>query len=460
MTVQLSFDSGSLLVRLTDEIDPLQLPAGLVYDKRVGCHRAEALLYRDVVRVLHRQGVAYEDTARAYEICSLELCEQREPYPFQTDAISAWNKAGRRGVVVLPTGAGKTFVAVMAIERAQRSCIVLVPTLDLMTQWYDTLTSAFQTDVGLLGGGYHEVKSLTVATYDSGYLHMETLGNRFGLIVADECHHLPSPSHAYCARACIAPFRLGLTATPERSDGAHTLLEELVGPIIIRCDVDELKGTYLSDYEVVRTWVKLSPQEQARYKQARGIYLQFLREKSIRLSGPKGWGQFVSLSSRSPAGRRAFKAWQEQKRIALATPAKLKVLEALLSRHRDERVLIFTYDNDTVYRVSRDLLVPAITHQTPVKERREILQRFAAGTYRAVITSRVLNEGVDVPEASIAVVLSGTASAREHVQRLGRVLRKLPGKRAVLYELITRGTVEEGVSERRRAPTTGFDSGI
>ena len=119
-------------------------------------------------------------------------------------------------------------------------------------------------------------------------------------------------------------------------------------------------------------------------------------------------------------------------------------------RHRRERVLVFTSDNETVYRISRRLLIPAITHQTKVKERHDALIGFNDGRYPFLVTSRVLNEGVDVPAASVGIVLSGSGSVREHVQRLGRVLRKKEGKTATLYELITARTGEAYTSERRR----------
>ncbi|MBK8696765.1 MAG: hypothetical protein IPN17_32005 [Deltaproteobacteria bacterium] len=126
------------------------------------------------------------------------------------------------------------------------------------------------------------------------------------------------------------------------------------------------------------------------------------------------------------------------------------MLEGLLRQHSGDRTLIFTNDNDTVYAIARRFLIPAITHQTDVKERREVLERFNSGAYPAVVTSRVLNEGVNIPEARVAIVLSGTASVREHVQRLGRILRRQEGKTAILYEVITRGTAEEHQSGRRR----------
>jgi superfamily II DNA or RNA helicase len=146
-------------------------------------------------------------------------------------------------------------------------------------------------------------------------------------------------------------------------------------------------------------------------------------------------------------------AHREARTLAFGTAGKLRVLADLLAAHHPARTLIFTEDTAMVYRIARDFLMPAITHHTPVQERHEILQRFRTGEYPAVVASRVLNEGVDVPEASIAIVLSGTGSRREYVQRLGRILRRREGKRAVLYEVVAEATSEEQVSRRRRQGT-------
>src|SRR5207344_2536467 len=165
---------------------------------------------------------------------------------------------------------------------------------------------------------------------------------------------------------------------------------------------------------------------------------------------PSGWSDFIIRSARSEDGRRAMAAYRRQREIAFAAPAKLDYVALLLDRHRDDRTLLFTQDNATAYEISRRFLVPAITHQTKVKERSRILAGLAEGTYGGVVTSKVLNEGVDVPDANVAVVLSGSGSVREHVQRLGRILRPREGKRAILYELVSGGTAEAYTSERRR----------
>jgi superfamily II DNA or RNA helicase len=149
-------------------------------------------------------------------------------------------------------------------------------------------------------------------------------------------------------------------------------------------------------------------------------------------------------------GRRAMRAYRRQRELAFAASGKLAYVEHLLDRHRDDRALLFTQDNATAYRVARRFLVPVITHQTKVTERSRILASFSAGKYGAIVTSKVLNEGVDIREANVAIVLSGSGSVREHVQRLGRILRKRDDKHAILYELVTTRTAETGTSERRR----------
>lgn len=446
--VTISFVAGTLDVRGLDPVET-RVP-GLAWDARTASHRAPAHLYALVVRALVHASVQYEDKARAYEEPGLEVCIRREPRPYQSEACTAWRRAKGRGVVVLPTGAGKTHVAVLAAAEKNRSTLVVAPTLDLVRQWYDVLRTSFGVDVGVVGGGEHVVRPLTVITYDSAYIHMESIGARFGLVVFDECHHLPSDAYAFAARSCLAPYRLGLTATPERTDGRDALLVDLVGPTVYRKDIVELSGSYLSEYDTERITVALSAEARAEYAAERGIYLDFLRSAGIRMSSPTGWGEFIMRSATSVAGQRAMQAYRRQRELAFAAPAKLDYLELLLAEHRKDRVIVFTEHNSTAYAVSRRFLIPVITHQTKVTERSDVLARFADGRYGAIVTSKVLNEGVDVPDANVAVVLSGSGSVREHVQRLGRILRPREGKRAILYEVVSADTAESYTSDRRR----------
>jgi superfamily II DNA or RNA helicase len=447
----LTFDRGTLLLH-----PPPRGKAWIEYatwDDRVERFRIPALYYRPLLQTLRAEHTTLVDEARAFEEVTLTPAVDMTPYPHQRQALAAWIKAGRLGVVVLPTGAGKTYLAQLAMQATRRSTLVLVPTLDLMHQWYAHLLAAFpDAALGLLGGGAHDRTPLLIATYDSAAIHAETLGNRYGLLVFDECHHLPGDFTRVIAEYSLAPYRLGLTATLERSDGKHADLATLIGPEVYRTTPEVLSGTVLAMHQVVRLKVRLSQQERQRYDQLLHTRDQFLAQHNIRLGSLSGWQLFVQASARSRAGRSAMLAHREARAIAFGTAGKLRVLADLLAQHYPTRSLIFTDDNTTVYRIAQEFLIPAITHKTPVKERHDILSRFRSGEYPVLVTSRVLNEGVDVPEASIAIVLSGSGSTREYIQRLGRILRRGEGKLALLYEVIAEATSEEHTARRRRGP--------
>ena len=158
------------------------------------------------------------------------------PRPYQEDALTAWRAEGCRGVVVLPTGSGKTLVGAMAIAEVELATLVVVPTIDLLRQWQRALAEALgrsPEDIGVYGGGAHEVQPITIITYESAALHPELL-RRFGLLIFDECHHLPAQTYRQIAEGAFTPQRLGLSATPERADDEHLALERLIGPEVYR----------------------------------------------------------------------------------------------------------------------------------------------------------------------------------------------------------------------------------
>jgi superfamily II DNA or RNA helicase len=450
-TPTLTFDRGTLILHPP--------PRGkawtdfATWDDRVEKFRIPAIQYRHLVESLQAEGTDYLDDAKAFHPVELQASLEMEPYPHQNEALAAWKLAGRQGVVVLPTAAGKTYLAQMAMQSTPRTTLIVVPTLDLMHQWYAHLKAAFpDADIGLLGGGSRDKTPILVATYDSAAIHAETLGNMYALVIFDECHHLPTDFNRVIAEYAIAPYRLGLSATPERTDGKHADLNILIGREVYRKRPEDLAGKALAEHEIIQIKVKLSQIERERYNNLIKIRNDFLRESKISLGSIQGWQKFVMASAKSQAGRKAMLAHRGAKEIALGTDGKIRILADLLSQHFPDRILIFTADNATVYKISNEFLIPAITHQTPVKERHEILTKFREGKYKSLVASHVLNEGVDVPAAKIAIILSGTGSAREYTQRLGRVLRKGQdaNKQAILYEVIAEDTSEEGTSVRRR----------
>jgi superfamily II DNA or RNA helicase len=448
INMKLLFDRGTLIL---DEIEEAgHIPPQFVFDNRVDKWRTPAYHYRSVIEYFVKHRIPHEDNARHYQELQRESTLQFDPHPYQIEAIQAWKTHKFRGVIELPTGSGKSYLGQMAIELTKRAALIVVPTIDLLHQWYTLLASCFGNDiVGIIGGGYYEVNMLTITTYQSAVNTMDRLGNQWGLLIFDECHHLPGEMYSHAAEMAIAPYRLALTATLERQDGRHAILDELIGPVVYRKGIKALAGEYLSAYEVKKTTVYLSKEEKARYGESLAERNRFLDAQHLSLSGLDGWKLFVMKSAQSQEGRRAMLAHHEARRIAIGTQSKLRALEAILKEHSQDRVLIFTQDNETAYTISQEFLIPCITHQTDVKERKAILEAFAEGKYRFLVTSKALNEGVNVPEANVAVVLSGSGSVREHVQRLGRILRRRKGKQAVLYEIVTKGTIEESQSSRR-----------
>ncbi len=442
----IKFESGTLILEGASETD--SVPNAFVWDNRTRQFRSPAYLYRHIIKEFIRNKTPYTDEAKEYANFDFKQKFILTPRPFQTESIENWRKYERCGVIVLPTGAGKTHVATMAIEMCGRQTLVIVPTIDLMNQWYDLLLSTFNAEIGLIGGGFYEIGAITVTTYASAFRHQERLGNKFGLMIFDEAHHLPGEGYKYAAEFAIAPFRLGLTATPERADGDESELERLIGKTVYRLEAQQIAGEYLADYTLERVEVDLTESERETYQAEREIYTNFRRKMNLPY-GQEGWRLFLIQSARSEDGRRAMKAYRNYKKIALGTEAKLYVLQDLLIRHRHDKTLIFTAENEMVYRISNDYLVPAITHETNVKERKFWLDAFNAGNVLALATSKVLNEGVNIPDASVAIILSGSGSSREHIQRLGRILRKKGDKQAVLYEVVTRNTTEEYISQKR-----------
>ncbi len=372
---------------------------------------------------------------------------------YQLKGFNKWLEASMRGTIVLPTGAGKTHIALKAIGRLKVQTLVIVPTLDLLDQWKRMIQEHLSIEAGTVGGGENTVTMVTISTYDSAYLHAESLGNRFMFIVFDEVHHLASPGYMQIAEMYIAAYRMGLTATYERGDGRHSLLPRLVGDPVYTLDVEELAGRHLSPYSHEKIYVRLTTEEQKVYEREMTVFRQYLKERGMVLRSVRDFHRLIMLTGRDQNARQALLARNSALRTALNSETKLKKLATLLETYKDEKILIFTLHNELVYRISRRFLIPAITYRTPREERRDILSRFRLGQYRVIVTSQVLDEGVDVPDASMGLVLSGTGSKREYIQRLGRILRKVEGKKAKLLEIVSKETVEMHISRRRHQRT-------
>lgn len=445
--MRLVFDRGTILLRdIPEGVDVSDLP-GILWDARVHAFRAPARHLETIRSELGRRGVRFSD-----EVCraTAGVGPWSEPSlrPYQDSAHWAWQQAGRRGVVVLPTGSGKTRLAIAAMARFRRSALAIVPTRVLLAQWVGEISAAFGGPVGCVGDGERRIEAITVATFESGWRQMDRLGNQFELLIVDEAHHFGSGLRDEVLELCAAPARLGLTATPP-SGAAAERIAELIGPTVFELSVGDLSGRYLAPFQLVSLSLDLDPVERDAWLRAVALYRPALRA-FLREAPGATWLDFAKAAARTEEGRRALAAFRGSRALLAFPSAKRAAVRSLLARHAGARILVFTSDNATAYAVSREHLLMPITCDITRAERAAALERFRRGELRALVSARVLNEGIDVPDADVAIVVGGTQGEREHVQRIGRLLRPQEGKTAVVYELVMRGTAEVAQARRRR----------
>jgi superfamily II DNA or RNA helicase len=444
----LYYDKGSIVISGIN-----QIPYSVI-DPRTNQLRALALHYQDIITYLQNSGIQYDDNVmelipiQNLRIENINLSLRA----YQKKAIENWIKAGKKGCIILPTGSGKTIIAIKLIEIINSSTLIVVPTLDLMEQWTKFLSKYFQKiEIGNIGGGMFNITGITVSTYDSAYIRSSFIGNKFAFVIFDELHHLAAPGYRTIAEQFASPYRLGLTATYEREDSLHLDFPRLVGGIVYQSSVNELaRDKHLASFTVEKRYVRLLPEEEIEYQKNYDQYLSFLHKLGLRYDHI-ALQKLIMISGKNQYARNALLARNKALDIALNSQSKIIELRKILSENPNRKTIIFTQHNKLVYLISNNFLIPFITHKSSKQEREDALNGFRDGRYRVLVTSKVLDEGVDVPDAELGIIVSGTGSKREFIQRLGRLLRTKPNfTNAKLIEIISSGTSEINTSIRRK----------
>jgi DNA excision repair protein ERCC-3 len=342
---------------------------------------------------------------------------------YQSNAVNKfWD--GGSGVVVLPCGAGKTIVGAAAMARAKTNTLILVTNTVAARQWRAELlkrTTLTEEEIGEYSGSVKQVKPVTIASYQiltakrkGEYAHLALLNAKdWGLIIYDEVHLLPAPIFKMTADL-QARRRLGLTATLVREDGKEGDVFSLIGPKRFDAPWKEIESEgYIAPAECFEIRVDLPEDERLNY---------------------------------------AIAEQDERYRLAATSEVKIPVIQKLLEIHRGEPTLVIGQYLDQIDEVATLLGVPKITGETPVNERERLFQAFRDGTETTLVVSKVANFSVDLPEASVAIQISGSYGSRqEEAQRLGRLLRpKADGRTASFYTIIARDTVDQDFAQNRQ----------
>jgi superfamily II DNA or RNA helicase len=408
------------------------------------------LNYKKIIEYLDDKNIRYED--RVLDLLPLNDLSRMniKLRDYQQEAVENWCKV-KTGSIVLPTGAGKTMVALKIMEIVNSPTLIVVPTLDLIKQWTNILSRNFEIEIGQIGGGIENIQPITVSTYDSAYIKAPFIGNKFWFLIFDEVHHLPAPSFRLIAEMLVAPIRLGLTATIEREDHLDEDFPYLIGKSRFQITAKELaKHNYLANYTIERKQTFLSKEENLEYKENMIIYHTCLKKIGLRMNSHGAFKRLIMISSKNNFARRALVARNKAMDIALNSKSKLTEIGKILSENNNIKTIIFTQHNKLVYEISNNFLIPYITYKSSKEEREDVLTGFKNGRYKAIVTSKVLDEGIDVPDAQLGILVSGSGSSREFIQRLGRLLRpKNDNKQARLIEIVSSGTSETQTSERR-----------
>ncbi|MHA1616966.1 MAG: DEAD/DEAH box helicase [Candidatus Njordarchaeales archaeon] len=388
-----------------------------------------------VSKICAKHGYLPDITIKIPDKISEEIDQKFQLMPYQDDALKAWINNNNLGTIVIPTGGGKTFIGLAAISKLKVPTIVFVPNKLLLWQWRDRINKFLgipKDEIGILGAGEKKIKDITVATYQSGVKYVEKIATRFSLVIFDEGHHVPARTFKDTALYMRAPYRMALSATPQRFDKNEILLFQLAGEIVYKIDYSELvRRGILAPLAVRKILVPLPPELQPLYnaleKEAKNATDEFDRKKKIN--------KLIE--------------------VARDNPEKIGVVREIVKKHKDEKIFIFAGSinfAETIASAIRDIIPTAVlTAKISESEEKKIAKDFLEGRIRALVLVKKGEEGLDVGDASVAIIAGGSKQVREFIQRVGRVLRGGPTKLAWVYEIVTKNTIEEAISRARRA---------
>ncbi len=424
----------------------------LVYDKNNKWFKLVKPMYLfDVLDSLRKRNIVIFNEIDVKERIELpiKVMFKGDLRDYQQEALESWRRNNYRGIIALPTGTGKTIIAIAAIAELNEKTLIVTFTKEQMFHWAEKIlnfTDIPQSMIGYYYGSEKRIAPITLTTYQSAFRYVSSLSPYFSFLIIDEVHHLPADKFRYIAENMFAKKRLGLSATVIREDGRHVDLFPLMGGIVYSKSVSELaeKG-YIAPFTIKTIRVSLTREEKEKYKQ--------LLEKYKKLSRGREFQTLLEDAKRGDVtALEAIKTRAELRSLVHNAKEKIEALKAIVSREleNNSKIIVFTQYIEQAEKLAEILNTVYITGELDEDIRRRRLEMFKNNMVKILVLTTVGDEGIDIPDANVGIIFAGTGSRRQFIQRLGRLLRPLPGKEARLYEIIVKGTFEEAESRKRR----------
>ena len=368
---------------------------------------------------------------------------------YQREALNTWLKNGRKGIIELPTGTGKTWLGLALLERhyKKKRVVIVVPTEVLMRQWYEKIlehTSVSRRSVGFLYGKEKNFRRrVIIGIINTVVKYAEYLSKKYDLFILDEVHHYFAPRWSCLLEKIRNKDVLGLSATVERSDNLHQ--KSYLKVIYTRNYDYMLRRKYVAKVDIKIVHTELTEKESTIYYELD----EKIKEVAKKLDDDEFWGENYTAEKY----RKILMILANKRRqLCSESVTKPPVIAQILRKHRKDRVIVFTESKKTVEQLYRYLsryksFKCGVVH-SGVKKRHRILEAWKRGEFNVLLTVRVLDEGIDVPECSVGVIVSNSLAKRQLVQRIGRIVRPKPRKVAKIYIVVSKYTFEERVARR------------
>ena len=431
-----------------------ELKGILWYDKKHKLFYTFPGLLPQLEKKLSVKGIIVKEESPIFQEIALEtdIKFKGELRDYQREALDRWVDNNRRGIIALPTGSGKTIIAISAIANLQVTTLIVVFTKEQLHQWISKIKEMTTIPGGLISPFYGEEKRLapiTVTTYQTAYRYYNVFSDRYTFLIVDEVHHLPAEKFRKIAMHMFSKYRMGLSATVIREDGRHVDLFPLMGGVVYYRTPQELvdKG-YLAPFVTRIIRVDLKPEEKKEYEE--------LRRRYKMLSQGMTFEELLKKARRGDIKAvNALRLHNKLKQLMHKTRSKIEAAKELVEQElkNNAKILVFTQYVDQAEELGRILNAPVITGNLDTKTRKRVLEEFRKQQSGVLVMTTVGDEGLDIPDVNVGIVVAGTGSRRQFIQRLGRLLRPKPGKTAKLYEIISRDTGEEYQARKRKKIT-------